>query len=83
MTLRNCFRKLTSQSDTQKLEKSENPRKGLNVFTGTFFAAGENAGADLFALPAAIAGTGSVGVVVTIWCGINAGYARVALAKSG
>ncbi|XP_013789686.2 amino acid transporter AVT1J-like [Limulus polyphemus] len=54
---------------------------GMSVLTTAVFVAGEMAGSGVLALPESVVGTGWIGVVLIVFCCVNAGYCGVILGR--
>lgn len=54
---------------------------GYSVSVAVMFVAGENAGAGTLALPAALIGTGWLGIALFLWVWASAGYAGLVLSR--
>lgn len=55
---------------------------GLSLLTAALFIVGETAGTGVLALPAAVAGTGWLGIFIIVFCCFAAGFTGIFLGKS-
>ncbi|XP_076330553.1 uncharacterized protein LOC143236149 [Tachypleus tridentatus] len=72
---------LSESVSSKKTRTTSDNRLGMSVLTTAVFVAGEMAGSGVLALPESVVGTGWIGLVLIVFCCVNAGFCGIILGR--